>query len=183
MSEIRTVEIDGHNWLVLTDVLASVGRERGALNPMFVARIPSEERQQIRVDGRWTWLVTEFGADWAAGQDWRPRGDPGAYGRDRAHGRAHEQYGPELREKPQRPGPGRPSAERVPERIAKELQQKIRSGRIAAGEKLPRIEIEAQERGLSGGTVRRAYEMLRDEGWIQAVRGRNGGYRVVGVPL
>jgi len=183
MPEIRTVEIDGSNWLVLADVLASVGRARAESNPMFVARIPGEERQQVKLDGRWTWLVTEFGADWAAGQDWREHGDPSAYGRDRAHGRAHAEHGPEMYDEPQRSyRPGRPSAERVPERIAKEFRQKIRTGQMQAGEKLPRIEAEAQERGLSRATVRRAYELLRDQGLIQAACGRNGGYRVVRMP-
>lgn len=180
MSEIRTVEIDGQDWLVLTDVLASVGKARAESNPMFVARIPGEERQQVRIDGRWTWLVTEFGADWAAGQDWREHGDPRGHGLERAATRAYAEHKAELYDEPKRHG--RPPTETVPERIASGLRQKIRTGQIPVGEKLPHAEHLAQEHGVSGVTIKRAYVLLRDEGLLRAVPGRNGGYRVVGVP-
>jgi hypothetical protein len=178
VSEIRTVEIDGHNWLVLLDVLTSVGRDRAMSNPMFVARIPEAERQQVRLFGRWTWIVTEFGADWAAGQDWREHGDPAVYGYDRAASRAYAEHGPELYDEPRRPG--RAKAEQtVSERIADEYRRKIRGGQLPAGEKLPRISFAAKTHSASEATISRAYQLLRDEGLVRCVPGRNGGYRVV----
>ncbi|MFE3516671.1 hypothetical protein [Streptomyces sp. NPDC059166] len=171
MKEIRTVEIEGHNWLVLADVLASVDRAEAGRNPMFVARIPSDERQMVKVDGRWTWLVTEFGADWAAGQDWRKHGDPAAYGRDRASERAHEQFGPELHN--DRPEPAHL-------RLAAEYRSKIQTGRLPVGEKLPNVDRAIRLHSVARDAVGRAYRLLRDEGLIVYRPGKGGGYWVKG---
>lgn len=62
--------------------------------------------------------------------------------------------------------------------IAGELYGKIESGEYAAGDRLPTEAALAKEKGVSVGTVRKAYDKLRRRGCIYKVRG--GGSYVQG---
>jgi DNA-binding GntR family transcriptional regulator len=59
--------------------------------------------------------------------------------------------------------------------LADELRAAIASGEYAPGEKLPSNREMAEERGIAGMTVQRAFGVLRDEGLVFAVAGR-GSY-------
>ena len=52
------------------------------------------------------------------------------------------------------------------------LQQRIRSGEFQPGDQFPTEERLCQEYGLSRGTVRRAVNILVDEGWLRREQGR-----------
>ncbi|UGQ15035.1 winged helix-turn-helix domain-containing protein [Yinghuangia sp. ASG 101] len=54
-------------------------------------------------------------------------------------------------------------------RIARELEQQIRSGRIPPGGKLPGEQELAAEYSVAGGTIRRAVRELRDRGLVETL--------------
>ena len=62
--------------------------------------------------------------------------------------------------------------------LAAILRADIRSGRLKPGEALPSEPQLMHEYGVSRGTVRKALEVLRDEGAVQTVHRR--GSRVIG---
>ncbi|MER7731935.1 GntR family transcriptional regulator [Streptomyces erythrochromogenes] len=178
--EVRKVEIDGCDWFVLLDVLTRVGKDDALRNPMFVSRIPEAERQQVRLFSRWTWVVTEAGADAAVGLEWRQHGNPAVYNHDRAAGRAYTQHSKDLKDKPR---PAECRAQKAPFRqIAEHYRQLIISGGMEPGVKMPYVPAVAMEWDLGDGCVRRSWRTLRDEGLIRYRSGRNGGYFVVGPP-
>jgi GntR family transcriptional regulator len=54
-------------------------------------------------------------------------------------------------------------------RIARELEQQIRSGRIPTGGKLPGEQELAAAYSVAGGTVRRAVRELRERGLVETL--------------
>jgi integrase len=58
------------------------------------------------------------------------------------------------------------------ERIASDLRGDIRAGRLKSGDQLPTVVDLAARYGVAAGTAHRAIALLRDEGLIQAARGR-----------
>ncbi|MFD5625284.1 winged helix-turn-helix domain-containing protein [Streptomyces sp. NPDC127072] len=178
------MEIDGQDWYVLADALVSAGMEGADRNPMFVARIPGEHRQQFKLDGRWTWLVTEFGADFAAGQTWREHGDPKVIGHDRAATRAYAEHLGELYDGPKKTGgvkakePGRPKGKPDHERISDEIRRRILSGELRHGDLLPNSRNLAESCSVPRATALRAFKTLREEGLISTTRGPRAQPRV-----
>lgn len=59
------------------------------------------------------------------------------------------------------------------EQLRVQLADRIRSGAMAPGERLPTVRGLADELGLAVNTVARTYRQLEAEGWVQT-RGRNG---------
>ncbi|WP_159716779.1 PLP-dependent aminotransferase family protein [Actinomyces marmotae] len=77
---------------------------------------------------------------------------------------------------PGRPGRERPAAGRsVPQRIVADIHQRITSGLLAPGDRLPSSRRMAAELGVSRGSVVAAYEQLIGEGYLMAT---HGGTRV-----
>lgn len=63
----------------------------------------------------------------------------------------------------------------VAERLRRELEEEIDSGRLQAGEKLESERVLAETRGVSRGTLRRALAALEEAGLVRRVQGRGGG--------
>lgn len=59
------------------------------------------------------------------------------------------------------------------EQARAQLADRIRSGRLVAGARLPTVRRLAEDLGLAAGTVARAYRELEAEGLVET-RGRNG---------
>ncbi|RIX27946.1 GntR family transcriptional regulator [Amnibacterium setariae] len=59
------------------------------------------------------------------------------------------------------------------EQVRAQLADRIRSGELAAGERLPTVRRLADDLGLAVNTVARTYKELEAEGLVEA-RGRNG---------
>jgi GntR family transcriptional regulator/MocR family aminotransferase len=70
--------------------------------------------------------------------------------------------------------------ERRRDGLERSLREAIRTGRLAAGERLPATRVLAAELGLSRGTVSAAYDQLVAEGYLQAKHG--SGTTVAHVP-
>jgi DNA-binding GntR family transcriptional regulator len=62
--------------------------------------------------------------------------------------------------------------EYVYEQLAAILREGIRSGRYPAGRMLPSAKSLSQEHGVSVNSVKRATEILKDEGLVRTVIGR-----------
>ena len=60
------------------------------------------------------------------------------------------------------------------QQIADQLEEKIRSGEIQPGEKLPSETDLANELKVSRDVVRRAYAILKDNGFIETLKKRDG---------
>ncbi|WP_381805491.1 GntR family transcriptional regulator [Streptomyces niveus] len=58
------------------------------------------------------------------------------------------------------------------QRIVQDVRDKVRSGRLPAGEKLPSTRELAEEYGVAPGTVQRALTELRSAGLIYSHQGR-----------
>ncbi|MGV9883313.1 GntR family transcriptional regulator [Streptomyces sp. NPDC003006] len=58
------------------------------------------------------------------------------------------------------------------QRIVQDVRDKVRSGRLPAGEKLPSTRELAEEYGVAPGTVQRALAELRSAGLIYSHQGR-----------
>lgn len=58
--------------------------------------------------------------------------------------------------------------------IAGQLEEKILSGEIQPGEKLPSETDLANELNVSRDVVRRAYAILKDNGFIETIKKRDG---------
>ncbi|MET9483649.1 GntR family transcriptional regulator [Streptomyces sp. NPDC006638] len=58
------------------------------------------------------------------------------------------------------------------QRIVQDVRDKIRSGRLSAGEKLPSTRELSEEYGIAPGTVQRALAELRSAGLIYSHQGR-----------
>lgn len=58
--------------------------------------------------------------------------------------------------------------------IAEQLEEKIRSGEIQPGEKLPSETELANELNVSRDVVRRAYAILKGNGFIETIKKRDG---------
>ena len=58
--------------------------------------------------------------------------------------------------------------------IAEQLEEKIKSGELQVGEKLPSETDLAQELNVSRDVVRRAYAILKDHGFIETIKKRDG---------
>lgn len=63
----------------------------------------------------------------------------------------------------------------VAERLRRDLEQEIDSGRLHAGAKLASERVLAESRGVSRGTLRRALAALEEAGLVRRVQGRGGG--------
>jgi len=61
------------------------------------------------------------------------------------------------------------------ELIARDIAAMIRNGGMSTGERIPSMRQLRRDRGISPGTVRRAYELLQDRGYIEALP-RSGFY-------
>lgn len=59
------------------------------------------------------------------------------------------------------------------EQVRAQLAERIRSGELAAGERLPTVRRLAEDLGLAVNTVARTYKELEAEGLVET-RGRNG---------
>ncbi|MEU9836446.1 GntR family transcriptional regulator [Streptosporangium sp. NPDC048047] len=62
-------------------------------------------------------------------------------------------------------------------RVADELRERIRSGRLKPGEKLPSQRLLAEEHGVSEILIRRALDILRNEGLIESRQGSGSRVR------
>lgn len=60
------------------------------------------------------------------------------------------------------------------EQIAGQLEEKILSGEIQPGDKLPSQADLANELNVSRDVVRRAYNILKDNGFIEIIKKRDG---------
>lgn len=58
--------------------------------------------------------------------------------------------------------------------IADQLEEKIKTGEIQPGEKLPSETDLAQELNVSRDVVRRAYAILKENGFIETIKKRDG---------
>jgi len=58
------------------------------------------------------------------------------------------------------------------QQLARQLRERIASGKIAPRQALPSIQYMVQETGLAVGTVRRAVDVLVQEGYAYTVPGR-----------
>ncbi|MBQ4281310.1 MAG: winged helix-turn-helix transcriptional regulator, partial [Spirochaetales bacterium] len=65
--------------------------------------------------------------------------------------------------------------ETLTEKLYSRIASDIRSGRLAAGTKLPSLRKEAEESGMSINTVIGAYNLLLSEGYVTA-REKSGFY-------
>lgn len=61
------------------------------------------------------------------------------------------------------------------DQVRRQIIDDVRSGRLAAGAKLPTVRALADELGLATNTVAKAYRALETDGAI-VTRGRNGSY-------
>ncbi|WP_180290873.1 GntR family transcriptional regulator [Streptomyces sp. TLI_171] len=66
-------------------------------------------------------------------------------------------------------------------RVVLDVQQRIRSGRLAVDDKLPSTRELSEEFGVATGTIQRALGQLKTEGWIYSHQGL-GSY-VRGIPV
>ncbi|MEA2178300.1 MAG: GntR family transcriptional regulator / MocR family aminotransferase [Solirubrobacteraceae bacterium] len=73
------------------------------------------------------------------------------------------------------------SGPRLREQLERQLREAVRSGRLAAGTRLPATRALAADLGVSRGVVVEAYSQLVAEGWLNANRG--GGTRVARSPV
>jgi DNA-binding FadR family transcriptional regulator len=67
--------------------------------------------------------------------------------------------------------------------IAEELRRRIRGGELPQGQRLPTERELAEELAVSRTTVREALQALREEGFVETVRGRAGGNFVTDLTL
>ena len=59
--------------------------------------------------------------------------------------------------------------------IAEELRRRIRGGELPQGQRLPTERELAEELAVSRTTIREALQALKEEGFVETVRGRSGG--------
>jgi GntR family transcriptional repressor for pyruvate dehydrogenase complex len=67
--------------------------------------------------------------------------------------------------------------------IAEELRRRIRGGELPQGQRLPTERELAEELAVSRTTIREALQALRQEGFVETVRGRTGGNFVTDLTL
>jgi len=68
------------------------------------------------------------------------------------------------------------------QQLARQLRERIASGKIAPRQALPSIQYMVQETGLAVGTVRRAVDVLVQEGYAYTVPGRGTYAGAPGAP-
>jgi GntR family transcriptional repressor for pyruvate dehydrogenase complex len=67
--------------------------------------------------------------------------------------------------------------------IAEELRRRIRGGELPQGQRLPTERELAEELAVSRTTIREALQALKEEGFVETVRGRSGGTFVTDLTL
>lgn len=68
----------------------------------------------------------------------------------------------------------------APQQLRACLEELVLDGTLAAGDALPRVDVIAEQFGVSAPTAQIALRALRDDGALSVTRGRHGGYRVTG---
>ncbi|MEV4115471.1 GntR family transcriptional regulator [Nonomuraea sp. NPDC049695] len=58
------------------------------------------------------------------------------------------------------------------EQLARIIREKIKAGDLQERQLVPSESSLQQEHGIARGSVRRAMELLRDEGWVITIQGR-----------
>ncbi|MEV6207030.1 hypothetical protein [Kitasatospora sp. NPDC051914] len=144
MSELQEFMSRGQAWYLLSEVLESVGRGADYLNPMFIARIPSEFRARLRRPG-WPWVVNEEGAHIAIEQPWLNK----------------EVETEEI------------SREGTPEERAQKVENVIRR-RIKVKSELPGTAVLAGEFGVSNAVMAKIMGKLADRGLVSRARDKSG---------
>ncbi|WP_320669784.1 FadR/GntR family transcriptional regulator [Patulibacter defluvii] len=66
----------------------------------------------------------------------------------------------------------------APQQLRARLEELVLDGTLAAGDALPRVDVIAEQFGVSTPTAQIALRALRDDGALSVTRGRHGGYRV-----